>query len=76
MILPAAEEVRSARVEAGLTQRQAGKMVHTGQKTWAKWETASTKKDNRQIPGAIWELFLIKSLRLRPSKSVFASPRY
>ena len=76
MILPTAEEVRAARKEAGLTQSQAGKIVHSGPNSWQKWETPCTMPNNRQIPGAVWELFLIKTSRLRPSTSVFATPRY
>ena len=76
MILPTAQEVRLARRETGLTQRQAGKMVHSGARTWRKWETSPSKDDNRQMPAAVWDLFLIKSRRLRPAQSVFATPRY
>lgn len=76
MILPTAKEVSLARREIGFTQLQAGRVAHVTARAWRKWETDETKPDNRQIPGAAWELFLIKTKRFRHSGSRFLSPRH
>jgi len=53
---PAPAEIRAARERAGLTQTEAGALVHTAVRTWQQWEAG----DRRMHP-AYWELFLIKS---------------
>ena len=51
--LPAA--IQSARAAAGLTQTQAGDLIHTSCRNWQKWESG----ESRMHP-AFFELFLIK----------------
>jgi DNA-binding transcriptional regulator YiaG len=46
---PDPEQIKSARVAAGLTQTQAGALVFTGCRGWQKWESG----DNRMHP-SIW----------------------
>ena len=55
---PTPSEVKAARQEAGMTQEQAGELVHASKRTWQNWE--SEGKEGRAIPLASWELFLIK----------------
>lgn len=52
---PAPAKIISARQSAGLTQQQAGQLVHTDGRTWRRWEAG-----DRGINLAAWELFLIK----------------
>lgn len=54
---PSPEEVREAREVAGLSQTEAGALVHTTCRTWQQWEAG----DRRMHP-AFWELFRIKLL--------------
>ncbi len=53
---PLPATVRRARELAGLTQKDAGALVHTTWRVWAQWEAG----DRRQHP-ATFELFLIKT---------------
>lgn len=50
------DEIRAVRVEAGLTQRAAGELIGTGERTWQDWE-----RGQRTMPAIARELFLIKS---------------
>ena len=58
MILnPTPEEIKAARLTAGLTQAEAGAVVHSpSRRAWQNWERGESK-----IPMAEWELFLIKT---------------
>ena len=53
---PPPEAVRAARETAGLSQTEAGALLHTTCRTWQQWEAG----DRRMHP-AFWELFLLKS---------------
>lgn len=53
---PAPADIRAARKAAGLTQTQAGEMVHSSCRAWQQWESG----DRRMHP-ATWALFLIRS---------------
>lgn len=53
---PAPAEIRAARQVAGLTQTQAGALVHSVCRTWQQWEAG----DRKMHPG-LWELFCIKT---------------
>ena len=59
---PTPEDIRQAREQAGLTQKQAAELVSTAQtagyKTWAGYETTEGI-NRREIPRGIWELFLL-----------------
>lgn len=57
MIKPTPEQVKQARRAAGLTQEQAGAVVHrVGRKRWYEWEAGQ-----RQMAADTWELFLLKT---------------
>ena len=56
---PDPEEVRLARKAGGLTQTEAGALVHVSCRAWQKWE-APIGKDNCRIPLSAWELFNAK----------------
>lgn len=56
-ISPSPEQVKDARVKAGLTQEQAGAVVGApSRRTWQDWEAG-----RRNMPPAKWELFLLKT---------------
>jgi DNA-binding XRE family transcriptional regulator len=56
-ISPNPEQVKDARVKAGLTQEQAGAIVGApSRRTWQDWEAG-----RRNMPAAKWELFLLKT---------------
>ena len=52
---PTPSEICAARERAGLTQTEAGMLVHCGLRTWQQWEAG----DRRMHP-AMWELFWMK----------------
>jgi len=62
---PTSAEIRQAREQSGLTQKEAASLVSSaekaGYKTWAGYETepGQTKSNHRAIPLAVWELFLL-----------------
>lgn len=49
---PAGSEIRAARQAAGLTQRQAGALIYSYERTWAGWE----RGENPMHP-ALWDLW-------------------
>jgi DNA (cytosine-5)-methyltransferase 1 len=53
---PTPAQVRAAREAAGLTQTEAGALVHVNLRSWQKWEGGE-----RAMHLAFYELFLIKS---------------
>lgn len=55
MIPPTAEQIRAARLAAGLTQQQAAELVYMEQRGWARWESGE-----RGANLAAWELFLLR----------------
>jgi len=52
---PTKEEVKQARIDAGLTQRRAADMLYVTETTWKSWEYGTNKMSQ-----ANWELFNIK----------------
>lgn len=52
---PTPDEVRTARVVAGLSQTAAAALIHCTLRGWQQWEAG----DRRMHP-AFWELFRIK----------------
>jgi len=60
---PTADQVRTARKNAGLSQRSAGEVVYLSRRAWQTYEEGIT-----EIKLAVWELFLFKTgqLFLRP----------
>lgn len=52
---PSPAEILATRKKAGLTQTQAGELLHTTCRTWQQWEAG-----DRKMHQAFWELFCIK----------------
>lgn len=53
---PTPAQLRAARERAGLTQTQAGAVVHVTLRAWQLWEAGQ-----REMHPAFWELFQIKT---------------
>lgn len=54
-------EILAARTKAGLTQTEAGKVLHTTVRVWQQWESGE-----RRMHSAFWQLFKIKTTRQLP----------
>jgi DNA-binding transcriptional regulator YiaG len=63
---PTPDEVRAARERAGLTQTQAAALVHTSLRAWQQWEAEAGTEGHRAMHPAFWELFTIKTMRMKP----------
>ena len=57
---PDPQTVRQARAAAGMTQAQAGALVHVNGPTWQQWEREAGPHARRMHP-AFFELFRIKA---------------
>jgi len=63
---PKPEEIKAARIEAGLSQAAAGELIYINQQAWNQYETdvgSTTSGGNskhRRMHPAFWELFRIK----------------
>ena len=55
---PEPDDIRAARTAAGLTQTEAGDVVHASLRTWQQWEAG----DRKMHPG-LFELFKLKTER-------------
>ncbi len=55
---PTADEVRAARLAAGMTQDAAAETVLSARRAWQDWESGA----RRMHPG-LWQLFLISPKR-------------
>jgi DNA-binding transcriptional regulator YiaG len=55
MTNPTPEQIKAARKAAGITQTEAGALVHTTVRVWQQWE-----KGDRRMHPAFWELFQLK----------------
>lgn len=53
---PKPDEIRKARLLAGLSQAAAGKLLYSGVRTWQKWEYGE-----RPMHPVFWEYWQIKS---------------
>jgi DNA-binding transcriptional regulator YiaG len=53
---PLPRQIRERREAAGLTQNEAGALVHHSERAWQNWEEAQ-----RAMSPSTWELFCIKS---------------
>jgi DNA-binding transcriptional regulator YiaG len=53
---PEPDDIRAARTAAGLTQTEAGDLVHASLRTWQQWEAG----DRKMHPG-LFELFRLKT---------------
>jgi DNA-binding XRE family transcriptional regulator len=70
---PSPREVREVRELAGLTQTQAGALVHTTCRTWQQWEAEQGTKYHRAMHPAFWELFCRKIAVATPYPSAKGS---
>jgi len=52
---PTPREIRASREAAGLTQTQAGELVHAPLRAWQRWEAGDSAMHH-----AFWELFTLK----------------
>ena len=60
---PTPEQVLQERTNADLTQTEAAAIVHAVLGTWQQWE-----KGKRNMHPAFWELFLLKTAKVRKHK--------
>lgn len=60
---PTPELIKSTRKSLGLTQTQAAAVIYKQWRAWQRWESG-----DRQMDPALWELFLIKTKRRKPTK--------
>ena len=57
---PLPQEIKAARLKAGLTQTGAAELVYVKLRIWQYWEAMDEDKQVK-MPLATWELFLIKT---------------
>jgi DNA-binding XRE family transcriptional regulator len=62
-IKPSGSQIKEARLSCGLSQSEAAKLVHKATLTWSYYE-----REIRHIDLATWELFCLKSKKLKPKK--------
>jgi DNA-binding transcriptional regulator YiaG len=58
---PTPDEVRAARLAAGLTQTEAAAVIGKPLRTWQNWEAPADSPSHRSMDAALFELFLLKS---------------
>lgn len=58
--MPTKEQVKQVRLDAGLSQTEAARLVSSSLRTWQYWEAGTFK-----MPAAKWELFQNKVSRAR-----------
>lgn len=58
MTKPSPTQIKKVRKKAGLTQSDAANLVYRKLRTWQEYESGE-----RGIDMAVWELFLIKSVK-------------
>lgn len=56
---PTPDEIRAARLAAGLTQTDAAEKIHCSLRTWQQWEAGE-----RRMHLAFWDLFQRKAAEL------------
>jgi DNA-binding transcriptional regulator YiaG len=54
--IPTAQQIKTLRIKFGCTQAEAAAYCGVTTRAWQMWEA-----DDRKIPRAAWELFLIKT---------------
>lgn len=59
--VPSPEEIRARREACGLTQTEAGRLLHTTCRTWQQWEAPVDSQTHRRMHPAFWELFQLKT---------------
>ena len=61
---PTPADVKSARIEAGLTQKKAAAVIHKKLLAWQRYESG-----DRAMDAAYYELFLIKTRQIEIGQS-------
>jgi putative transcriptional regulator len=56
---PTPQQIREARLDAGLTQTEAAELINRKLRTWQHWEFG-----DRPMDAAFYELFLMKTREL------------
>lgn len=64
--MPTKEQIKASRQSAGLTQLQAIRILRPGSRTARTWNAWEQDK-GRDMPQELWELFLLKTKKLRRS---------
>lgn len=62
---PDPAEIRKARLDAGLTLKEAAALIHMGWRGWAQYETDPNNPSYRKIHPGLWELFNLKVKKLK-----------
>jgi putative transcriptional regulator len=57
---PLPEQIRAIRIDVGLTQKEAGKIIQASMRSWQDYESGARKMH----PG-LWELFRVKVGKLK-----------
>jgi len=53
---PTPQQIKQARMDAGLTQTHAAELIYKKLRCWQQWEAG-----DRQMDAALYELFVIKA---------------
>ena len=64
--MPTTQEIKAVRLSAGLTQLQAVRILRPMSRTARTWNDWESK--GRTMPQELWELFLLKTAKLRKKK--------
>ncbi|MGF3026490.1 helix-turn-helix domain-containing protein [Methylobacterium aquaticum] len=59
--IPTHDEVKAARIAAGLTQQQAADLVGVTLSAWQRWETPPEMSSARRISPAAWRSFRVQT---------------
>jgi DNA-binding transcriptional regulator YiaG len=69
-VKPTPKQIEKARLAAGLSQEEAAAFIYSSKRAWYQWETEPGMQENgtkreRSMHPALWELFLLKTEKLR-----------
>lgn len=59
-MIPTPEQIKDARIQAGLSQLGAAELIYSKMRTWQDWEAGIAKMHE-----GLWELFQIKTISQR-----------
>jgi len=62
---PLPDEIQSSRMRTGLKMADAAALVYVNALAWGNWESGNTR-----MHPAFWELWLLKSAKLKPQPSI------
>jgi len=57
---PTRELIKSTRLHAGLSQKEAANLIDKSRNTWTQWESEPNSPSHRKMDVAFWDLFLIR----------------